>query len=261
MAQWKLCIGAIIHVIKVPYHQINTMKKILVIEDEVLIRNNVKTILELSGYEVMTAADGLVGLETAKTHLPDLIVCDLMLPLLDGYGVLEALRENDTTAMIPLIFLTAKAEHSNVRQGMELGADDYLTKPFESSELLKAISTRLERKEKINQQYIEQYTQNKNLEKEVNSIHKKLESSQQVSEIQTDLLQKLIQDLRNPLSNINMAIHMLKQAKSEKDRERYLKILQEECACEIKLLNEIEYLQQLITPENAKLLQKWKLTK
>jgi two-component system, OmpR family, alkaline phosphatase synthesis response regulator PhoP len=237
------------------------MAKILIIEDETQIRNNLKQILELSDYKVLTAANGRIGIETAKNQLPDLILCDIMLPELDGYGVLSSLREDKATALIPVIFLTAKAERLEQRLGMELGADDYLTKPFDTSELLQAIATRLERREALNRQYTEQIEHNKTLEKEVQSTQQKLEKSLKVSSLQTDLLTKITEDLRNPLSNINIAIHMLKQARSDEERERYLKILQEECGKEIQILNEIEHLQKLMTPENTKLLQRWNLIK
>lgn len=122
------------------------MKRILVIEDEPMVRNNIEQILELSDYESIVAKDGEEGLELAKAHLPDVIISDIMMPKLDGYGVLKALKENSLTENIPLIFLTAKAEKTDFRQMMELGADDYLSKPFTPEEVLNAIAARLEKK-------------------------------------------------------------------------------------------------------------------
>ncbi|MEA5578391.1 response regulator [Anabaena sp. UHCC 0451] len=122
------------------------MKNILIIEDEAQIRNNIQEILELSDFETLVAENGLQGLELAKEKHPDLILCDLMMPELDGYSVLSQLRHDSSTATIPLIFLTAKSERSDLRRGMELGADDYLTKPFQPYELLQAITTRLHQK-------------------------------------------------------------------------------------------------------------------
>lgn len=119
------------------------MKKILVIEDEPQIRENLEQILEFSGFATLTAEDGSQGVVLALKHEPDLIICDIMLPKLDGYGVLKEIRANAATAQTPLIFLTAKTARDAVRQGMEIGADDYLTKPFTSDELLKAIDTQL----------------------------------------------------------------------------------------------------------------------
>ncbi|NES97097.1 MAG: response regulator, partial [Desertifilum sp. SIO1I2] len=112
------------------------MKKILVIEDEPTVRANLLKLLDLEGYQSLEASDGHTGIQLAEQHQPDLILCDIMMPELDGYAVLEALRQNPVTAMIPFIFLTAKAERNDWRQGMEKGADDYLTKPFTRSELL-----------------------------------------------------------------------------------------------------------------------------
>lgn len=117
--------------------------KILVIEDEGAIRANIEEILMLSNYDPIVAPDGLRGLQLAEQTQPDLILCDVMMPELDGHGVLQSLRQKDATAGIPFIFLTAKADRRDLRQGMEAGADDYLTKPFTADELLRAVSTQL----------------------------------------------------------------------------------------------------------------------
>jgi DNA-binding response OmpR family regulator len=119
------------------------MKNILLIEDDVILRENTSELLELSNYNVVTAPNGKIGLELAKTTLPDIIVCDIMMPELDGYGVLEGLSSSETTKHIPFIFLSAKTERKDVRKGMDLGADDYITKPFEEEELISAIESRL----------------------------------------------------------------------------------------------------------------------
>jgi DNA-binding NarL/FixJ family response regulator len=121
------------------------MKKILVIEDEPEMRRNITTILRLEKYQPLVAENGRAGVERAKREKPDLILCDVMMPELDGYGVLQALREDPETAGIPFIFLTAKGEKTDIRSGMNLGADDYLTKPVAKADLLAALQTRLER--------------------------------------------------------------------------------------------------------------------
>ena len=121
------------------------MKKILLIEDNKEMRENTAEILELANYEVITAPNGKAGVEKAANEIPDLIICDIMMPDLDGYGVLYLLGKNQATAGIPFIFLTAKAEKADLRNGMSMGADDYLTKPFEEMELLNAIETRLKK--------------------------------------------------------------------------------------------------------------------
>ncbi|TKC62124.1 response regulator [Pedobacter hiemivivus] len=118
-------------------------KKILIIEDHDGIRGNIVEILEMAKYTVFEADNGKVGVEMALKHIPDIILCDIMMPELDGYGVLYMLNRYVETASIPFIFLTAKAEHNDLRKGMEMGADDYLTKPFDDIELLNAIDVRL----------------------------------------------------------------------------------------------------------------------
>jgi len=123
------------------------MKKILVIEDEPEMRRNLLTILKLEKYQPIGAENGRVGVQLAKTQRPDLILCDVMMPEMDGYGVLTALRENPDTVTTPFIFLTAKGEKVDQRNGMDLGADDYLTKPVAKDDLLNAISARLRRAE------------------------------------------------------------------------------------------------------------------
>jgi CRP-like cAMP-binding protein/CheY-like chemotaxis protein len=122
-------------------------KKVLIIEDNNDIRENVVEILELAGYQVFDANNGKKGVEIALKEIPDIILCDIMMPELDGYGVLYMLNKNPDTAAIPFIFLTAKAERLDLRKGMEMGADDYLTKPFDDMDLLNAIESRLKKKE------------------------------------------------------------------------------------------------------------------
>lgn len=121
------------------------MKKILLIEDNPEVRENTSEILELAGYSVATAENGKVGVELAQKEKPDLIICDIMMPELDGYGVLHILAKKEETAAIPFIFLTAKTEKTDIRKGMNLGADDYLTKPFDDTDLLNAIEARLQK--------------------------------------------------------------------------------------------------------------------
>lgn len=121
------------------------MKRILVIEDEPEMRRNLATILRLEEFHPIAAENGRVGVDLAIKEYPDLILCDVMMPELDGYGVLQALRENPRTVAIPFIFLTAKGEKPDIRAGMNLGADDYLTKPVPKVELLEAIRSRLQR--------------------------------------------------------------------------------------------------------------------
>lgn len=129
------------------------MKKILLIEDNDIIRENTSEILELAHYKVLTAKNGKIGVELAQSEKPDLIICDIMMPVLDGYGVLHLLSKNDETASIPFIFLTAKAERTDFRKGMEMGADDYVTKPFDDIELLNAVESRLKKSELLKKEF------------------------------------------------------------------------------------------------------------
>lgn len=155
------------------------MSKILVIEDEQALRENLMCLLDAENFEVFGAGNGKTGVELAKSHLPDLIICDVTMPLLDGFGVLTALRSTPTTTTIPFIFLTAKVDKTDLRQGMELGADDYLTKPFSRQELLAAISVRLEKQAIINQQ-----------------------QSQKLEDLRTSIALSLPIELRSPLNNV-----------------------------------------------------------
>ena len=121
------------------------MEKILLIEDNEALRENTAEILALANYEVTTAENGKIGVELAMANPPDLIVCDIMMPVLDGYGVFQIISKNADLQHIPFIFLSAKSERSDLRKGMEMGADDYITKPFTDAELINAIKTRLEK--------------------------------------------------------------------------------------------------------------------
>lgn len=129
------------------------MKQLLLIEDNAEIRENTAEILELAGYDVRTAENGKIGVELALEKKPDLIICDIMMPVLDGYGVLHLINQNKDLAGIPFIFLTAKAERGDFRKGMEMGADDYITKPFNDVELMTAIERRLRKVELLKKNY------------------------------------------------------------------------------------------------------------
>ncbi|MCX8019973.1 MAG: response regulator [Chitinophagaceae bacterium] len=129
------------------------MKKILVIDDNPDIRENTSEILEMAGYKTLVAENGKKGVEMALKENPDVIVCDIMMPDLDGYGVLHLIRKNEATQNVPFIFLTAKTERSDFRKGMDMGADDYITKPFEDVELLNAIEVRLRKSAVLENKY------------------------------------------------------------------------------------------------------------
>lgn len=129
------------------------MITILVIDDNTILRENTAEILELAGYKTFIAENGKIGVEIAFREKPSLIVCDIMMPELDGYGVLHLLKKNPSTAGIPFIFLTARTERNDFRKGMEMGADDYISKPFDDIELLNAIEVRLKKSSLLEQHY------------------------------------------------------------------------------------------------------------
>ncbi|MDB9345074.1 response regulator [Nodularia spumigena CS-586/05] len=235
------------------------MTLILVIEDEEQIRLNIQEILVLADFSVVTASDGVRGLNLAKVKLPNLIICDIMMPGMDGLEVLQNLRNDPQTANIPLIFLTAKSERDDLRQGMNLGADDYITKPFEPREILQAVKARLERQAVSTQQYLNEQDKVAKIQQKIKESGTNLEVSQQLSQMRENILDQLSQDLRNPLSSINMALHMLKECKVEEQRQRYLDIIQHEYACEVKLLNEVDNLRELLTDDNTKLMKQFNL--
>jgi len=131
------------------YPVVAIMKRILIIEDNTDVRENLAEILTLSGYTVETASNGKIGVEMALLNPPDLILCDIMMPELDGYGVLHIVSRNAKTADVPFVFLTAKAEKEDFRRGMSLGADDYITKPFDDTALLQTIEARLQKSERL----------------------------------------------------------------------------------------------------------------
>lgn len=151
------------------------MKKILLIEDNNDVRENTAEILQLSGYEVITAQNGKIGVELATGNKPDLIICDIMMPVLDGYGVLHMLSRNNETANIPFIFLTAKAERGDFRKGMEMGADDYVTKPFDDVELLNAIERRLKKAELMRQEF----------SRDIQGLNEFLDSAKSINDLKT----------------------------------------------------------------------------
>ena len=155
------------------------MKKILVIEDELSLRQNLLDLLDAEDFDAVGADNGRIGIKLAQQTVPDLIICDVMMPELDGYEVVKTLRRNPATATIPFIFLTAKADKTDLRQGMELGADDYLTKPFTRGGVLGAIASRLEKQAAIHQQ-----------------------SQKKLDELRSSITMSLPHEMRTPLNGI-----------------------------------------------------------
>jgi CRP-like cAMP-binding protein len=136
------------------YEQAQMAQRILLIEDNPEMAENIASILELAQYDVICAHNGKNGVALAQQQQPDLILCDVMMPELDGYGVLHILHQDPETACIPFVFLTARADKSEIREGMNLGADDYITKPFDTTDLLKVIETRLKKTDSLRSQFM-----------------------------------------------------------------------------------------------------------
>ncbi len=159
------------------------MPRILVIEDEQPLLEEIASTLQFEGFDVLTAENGLQGVQVAQREIPlDLIVCDIAMPEMDGYNVLLELRNNPQTIMIPFMFLTARADKSFMRHGMELGADDYLTKPFSRSELLAAVRARLKRRTALTDSF-----------------------SQELEQAKSSLARMVVHELRTPLVSVQMA--------------------------------------------------------
>lgn len=178
------------------------MKKILVIEDDKVISTIITDILEAEDFVVIGAKNGRIGVEKAQEEIPDLIICDVMMPEVDGYQVLKLLRKNLVTEAIPFIFLTAKSTKADLREGMELGADDYLTKPFTRNELMKAISTRLDK-----QGTIERRTQ------------------EQLDDLRSSITLSLPHELRTPLNGIIGSSEFLMEDFQDLEEEEIITML------------------------------------
>jgi len=203
------------------------MPTILIIEDEQAVRKNIVDMLTAEGFQAIAAADGQMGVELAVTTIPDLIICDVMMPKLDGFGVLEKLQKLPTTEAIPFIFLSARSELNDFRRGMSLGADDYLTKPFTRAELLEVIATRLAKHAAFSE------------------LKHKLAEFQQSSSLKDDFISTVAHELRSPLATMKMAIEMLQLIPDAKRRQSYLEVLQSACDREVELINDLLDLQRL----------------
>lgn len=205
----------------------DAMFKILLIEDEGDLRESLLDLLEIEGFESIGAESGQIGIQRAQAENPHLIICDILMPDIDGYEVLSTLRKDAKTALIPFIFLTALGSPENLRQGMNLGADDYLAKPFKREDLLAAINIRLNKQAAI--------------------VH----LQQQVEVLQADNLSKdeflntASHELRAPMTNILVAVKMLKNLLTQERQQRYVELVKVECSREIGLINNLLELQQL----------------
>lgn len=198
------------------------MKSVLVIDDHAGIRENTAEILELAGYKTFTAENGKKGVEVAMKEKPDVIVCDIMMPELDGYGVLHLLKRNESTENIPFVFLTAKTERSDFRKGMEMGADDYITKPFEEIELLNAIETRLKKAAILANRYASSQQGIAAFLKDVKDAGLVKELSEKYEEEHFNKKQVLYQESKRPRFLYYLVSGKVKGFKSNEDGKEYI---------------------------------------
>jgi two-component system, sensor histidine kinase and response regulator len=166
------------------------MRKILVIDDTDFIREDIATTLQFEGYDTLTAEDGLAGVEKVRSEKPDLILCDVSMPRLDGFGALEQIRKMEDVSAVPFIFLTAKAEKADMRRGMELGANDYLTKPFTTDELIEAVNAQFRKLDQIQGMIAQKVTT-------------------QVNELGANISYALPHEFRTPLTGIISSTDMI----------------------------------------------------
>lgn len=188
------------------------MTKILVIEDETILRSEMSDWLMFEDYQVISAENGVIGVKQAIQWLPDLIICDIMMPELDGYGVFLEVHSNPLTARIPFIFVTARAAHDDVRYGMNLGADDYITKPFTRVQLLEAVQTQLSKTVMREQVY----------RQEIQQLQQALTNEHKQSMLKVKLIAMFSHDFRNPLASILSSNSLVRDYASKINEERRL---------------------------------------
>ncbi|MGA1622823.1 MAG: response regulator transcription factor [Synechocystis sp.] len=235
------------------------MEKILVIEDESAVRDNIAEILELAQYEVITAADGVKGLELIRQQTPDLIICDVMMPQMDGFEVLETLQSDPDLAAIPLILLTAMADLQNLREGMDLGADDYLTKPFDLNELLISVSSRLRKRNFINQQIEKEKIHVKSLNNLVKTQIKTVYEIEKSLTIKDKFIAKLIEKHQGLIVELEHTLANLRQHPQSSEYGNLLIPLETHLQQQKKLFDEAIAIQQLLNQSNVELLQSYGL--
>jgi two-component system, OmpR family, alkaline phosphatase synthesis response regulator PhoP len=228
------------------------MNKILIIEDTEEVRDNIQEILELEKFKTIVASNGRIGIDLAMKEYPDLIISDISMPKVDGYQVLATLRKHPETAIIPFIFLTAKSIQKDRRQGMELGANDYLTKPFTCDELLNAVRAQLERSAIVMKHYF-------NRHQEYHAFNKKIQNLQNFNQTKDRIFGSFITELRQTVTKISVALSTVQSLPDGATRDRHLEILRSECQQEIKLLNEVEGLHKFLTPDNVSFLKQFNL--
>lgn len=220
---------------------LNIMSKILVIEDELFVRENIVDLLEAEDFEVFSTENGILGILWAQENTPDLVICDVMMPEMSGHDVLAEMREIPETSLTPFIFLTAMSDKGDIRHGMELGADDYLTKPFTRDDLLTAIDTRLLKHAKLMKQYHDERQKVRDLEEEVREL----------KELRVE--DKLSSEYQQALTKIDTAIKLVGKIQPGQKRDRNIQFIRETCAREIEILRQNRDLKERISTKNQTL--------
>ncbi len=224
---------------------------ILVIEDEKTTLNSLVDFLNSEGFNAIGAENGRKGIELAQKHLPSLIICDIIMPDLDGYDVLTYLQQDAETAAIPFIFLTATTDSSSFRLGMEMGADDYLRKPVTSAELRAAIASRLRKQEATIQNYCIPESDNQE------DLQNRLNQLESYSKAQSHLVQYLIKEIKPSVIQLNENVKELKQSIMDLEQQRYLDNLEKEFTRLLGIVNQTSELHKILTPENTKILSQF----
>lgn len=226
-------------------------RKILVIEDEKTTLNSILEFLLSEGFEAIGAENGREGIELAQQHLPSLIICDILMPDLDGYDVLTYLQQDPNTAAIPFIFLTATTDSSSFRLGMEMGADDYLHKPVTSAELRAAIASRLRKQEVTINNFVTVEADSQD------NFDDKMEQLQNYSEAQSSLFKFLLQGIKPSINQVNQEIEELKETTINTEQEEHLNNLQVEFTRLLAVVNQVSELHKILTPENTTVLSQF----
>ncbi|ELS04586.1 response regulator containing a CheY-like receiver domain and an HD-GYP domain [Xenococcus sp. PCC 7305] len=226
-------------------------RKILVIEDEKTTLNSILEFLLSEGFDAIGGENGRQGIELAQQHIPSLIICDILMPDLDGYDVLTYLQQDPNTAAIPFIFLTATKDSSSFRLGMEMGADDYLQKPVTSAELRAAIASRLRKQEVTINNYVTVEADSQD------NVEDKMEQLQNFSEAQSSLFKFLLQGIKPSINQLNQELEELKGTPVDEQQEEHLNNLQTEFTRLLAVVNQVSELHKILTPENTTVLSQF----
>ena len=226
-------------------------RKILVIEDERTTLNSIVEFLLSEGFDAVGAENGRDGIELAQKHLPALIICDILMPELDGYDVLTYLQQDPETAGIPFIFLTATTDSSSFRLGMEMGADDYLRKPVTSAELRAAIASRLRKQEVSTHNYSAANNVNPNTSTD------DPEQLKDYANAQSSLFNFIIEGIKPSIARLNREMSEFRDTLTESKQQEHLDNIEKEFSRLQAVVNQVSELHKILTPENTKILSQF----